>query len=394
MKVSVVVAAAGEGRRLRSLSAHKLPKVLLPLGGKTLLERSVKTFEHLPQVKEVVVTAPRALRARFLKQLKLLRCRLPIRVVSGGRTRTESVANGLSQCRRDTDWVMVHDAARPFLHQDDIKNLFRIARRGNCDGVVLGRKVIPTLKNVFHQDQSVLFTVNRNGLWEAETPQLIRKQSFLKAYELWQKQKSAVTDDTSLVERLGGDIRMVEARHLNPKITTPSDWRWADGYLKGMRMQKIGKGHDLHRLIEGRKMTLGGVRIPFHKGPLGHSDGDAVLHAVIDALLGAAGLGDIGDWFSDTRRSLKGIDSSTLLKRAAAQIQEKEFCVVNLDVTVSLERPRLGSAKNKMRKKIAQLLNLNPHQVNIKAKTAEGLGRVGRGEAVSCEAICLLERQM
>jgi len=247
-----------------------------------------------------------------------------------------------------------------------------------------------------------LETVDRRSLFEAETPQLIRRALLLKAYRENRKSFLA-TDEASLVESLGGRVAVVPHSSWNVKVTTPEDLRLAEAYLLLSRAGAgfkpapaipvtVGFGRDTHRLLEGRPFYLGGVRIPFEKGPLGHSDGDALLHAIADALLGATGLGDLGEWFPDTSRRFKNIRSARIVREILEAVREKGWEPARVDTVTLLERPKLGSFKEKIRREIARLLGIPRESVSIKAKTQEGLGPEGEGLAVTSEALVLLRK--
>ena len=389
MRATLILAAAGSGERFRKSlknGSAKIPsKLFFPLDGKPLLARTLKAFEKHPSIKEIIVAAPSkdlpALR-RLLKEEKLRR----VRSLAGGKTRAESVWKALNQTRPANPWILVHDGARPFLAQESLKKLLREGE--NFGAAILAKKVVPTLKKgdprgVIHQ------TVDRSSLFEAETPQMVRRSDLLQAYRENPRAFEA-TDEASLVESIGKPVKLVEHVRWNPKITTLADLELAEAYLRKKAGARSGFGRDTHRLVKGRKFYLGGVRIPFEKGPLGHSDGDALLHAVCDALLGAAGAGDIGQWFSDRNPKFKNIPSSRMLEKIFGEIKRRGFSVAHLDSVVHLERPRLGPYREKIRRKIAALLEIKPAAVSVKAKTGEGLGAVGKGRAIFCEALVTL----
>jgi 2-C-methyl-D-erythritol 2,4-cyclodiphosphate synthase/2-C-methyl-D-erythritol 4-phosphate cytidylyltransferase len=394
MKVSVLIAAAGEGKRLRASfsKARHISKVLLPLNGQPMLVSSMLTFQNVPEVKEIII-ASHARNKRIIQALvKRLTFSKPVKVIVGGKTRAESVCKMLQASNRQTTHVMIHDGARPFIDREDIKKLFTEFRKSQWSGAVLGRRVSSTIKKVSTRSQAILNTVKRQDLWEAETPQLFSKPALKEAYQKWKTSRFEATDDASLLECLGHNVKMVEAANFNLKVTTFSDFKLSDVIFKGREIQKVGIGDDIHRLVAGRKLKLGGIHIPHTKGALGHSDGDALLHAITDALLGASGRGDIGEHFPDTKKSLRGIDSRKILKNVWQTLQKQAFELVAIDATIFIQTPKIAPFKAKMKRQIAQILEINPDQVNLKAKTMEGLGLIGREEAVAARAVAVLSQ--
>ncbi len=364
-------------------------KLFWPLNGKPLLVRTLSAFQNLPEIGETIVAVPPAEESQIallLDQHGLKK----IKLVPGGKTRAESVWNALKKSNSKNSWVMVHDGARPFVSREALQHLFRKAR--GAEGAILAKKVVPTLKEGDAKER-ILRTVNRSALYEAETPQLVRRQALLKAYRENAEALQA-TDESSLLEPFKTDIKLVTHSGWNPKITTFKDWELAEAYLRKEEAPRLrmGWGRDTHRLVPGRKFWLGGVRIPFDKGPLGHSDGDALLHAVIDALLGAAGLGDIGEWFSDRNPKFKNMKSEKMLGIVLAEMKGHHLRVRQVDSVITLEKPKLGPLKQRIREKMAGLLGLRKEWVSVKAKTLEGLGPEGEGRAITCEALAVLEK--
>jgi 2-C-methyl-D-erythritol 4-phosphate cytidylyltransferase/2-C-methyl-D-erythritol 2,4-cyclodiphosphate synthase len=401
MRVSLIVAAGGAGERFqKSLrrSRAKTPrrgenisgvlrsKISFPLKGESIFARALGAFKAVPQIREIIVAAPR----RDIPSLRGLAAGFPRRVrwVCGGKTRAESVWNALKKTRETNPWVMVHDAARPLIDPEVIRKILRVARRGKkIDGVIAAKKVVPTIKRA-DKIGNIRTTVDRENLYEAETPQLVRRNLLVGAYR---KNPDAflATDESSLLESLGAKMKVLGHDGWNPKITTAKDYDLARAYV-GARKENVmrtGLGKDTHRLAARRRFYLGGIEIPFEKGSLGHSDGDAVLHAVTDALLGAIGAGDIGDWFSDKDPKNKGVRSEKFLRRILSEALKRGFSPEHVDTVITLEKPKLGPYKKKIKKNIARILGLPEDSVSVKAKTAEGLGPEGEGRAVSCEAV-------
>ncbi len=395
MKVSLIIAAGGRGKRFREESKGKssLPKLFLDLAGRPLLAHTLEAFRKIPQIREIVLALPPGTQEWAKRRLwDKGRQGPPIRFVRGGRRRAESVWNALRRTSPKNDWVMVHDGARPFPPRKAIVELLRrgTARRAPLDGIILARPVVPTLKRVAPKNGRVLETVDRSSLYEAETPQLVRRSLLFEAYRRNPKAFLA-TDESSLIESVGGRVKVLPHSGWNLKVTTPADLALAEAYFCSAPLT-VGFGRDTHRLVKGRKLYLGGVRIPFEKGALGHSDGDVLLHAIADGLLGAVGLGDLGEWFPPTNPRFKGIRSEKMLKPILAKIQKEGWWPARVDSVIILERPPLLRFKNRLQKEVARILGVEPGRVSIKAKTAEGLGPEGEGLAVTCEALVLLKR--
>lgn len=394
MTIGLVVAAGGSSSRFHksaSKSRAKLPesKLYLPLGGKPVLVRSLEVFENLSEISRAVVTVPKG-QETFVRSLFKKHGLKKPEVVRGGDTRAQSVQNGMKALGKSADWIMVHDGARPLVTSDSVRKLF--AESFGTDGVLLAKKVVPTLKEA-REDRVVVKTVDRTKLFEAETPQMIRREILEKAYKL--PESSLATDEASLAESVNAKLKLVVHDTWNPKITTVQDYDLAQKFWEAnIITTRTGFGRDIHKLVPGRKMILGGVRIPFDKGPLGHSDGDALLHAITDAVLGTMGAGDIGDWFSDKDPKHKNIASTKILKAVMDEAAKKGFTPLHVDTVIVLERPKLGSYKQEMKKTIAKLLNLPLENVSIKAKTAEGFGPEGQGLAVSCEAVVTVRKSV
>jgi 2-C-methyl-D-erythritol 4-phosphate cytidylyltransferase / 2-C-methyl-D-erythritol 2,4-cyclodiphosphate synthase len=372
MYITAIVPAAGTGSRLRD-KRFSVPKQFWPL---CELERSV-------HIRQIIICTDKKYRPFFqthiIKKNGLKKVRA---IVSGGRTRADSVKNGLAAIGRATTHVLIQDAVRPFIDGALIERLVKAVP--GCEGVIAARAVTPTIKKVSRS--KITATIDRSALWEAQTPQIFRAAVLKKAYTRLKDAASLVTDEASLVEALGATVKVVDSKMFNLKITTPADYELARRVVEGT-MRKVGFGYDIHRLVEGRALMLGGVKIPFHKGPLGHSDGDPVLHAIIDAVLGAAALGDIGEMFPDTDTRYKNIASDRLLGQLMKVVKEKGLEIENVDVTIILERPTLTKHKPAITKRLMQLLGLTSGQVNVKAKTKEGLDSEGSGCAVSCYAV-------
>jgi 2-C-methyl-D-erythritol 4-phosphate cytidylyltransferase/2-C-methyl-D-erythritol 2,4-cyclodiphosphate synthase len=385
--VATVVVAAGEGRRLGA----GLPKALVPLLGKPLFVRSLEALAGVPGLVGQVLVVPAGEEERFRAALGADAAALRVvAVVAGGARRQDSAAAGFAAVPADTDVILIHDAARPLVPAADVAAVAAAAAR---DGAAIAvAPVTDTLKRVAADGSSVRETVPRAHLRRALTPQGFRRAVYAAALARAVAEGWDVTDDASMVERAGGSVTLVDADGRNLKVTTPEDLAMAATLLGagGGAATRVGHGWDRHRLVEGRPLRLGGVAVPFGKGLLGHSDGDVLLHAVADAVLGAAGLGDLGDHFPSTDARWKDGDSATFLRHAVAAAAAAGWAPCNVDATVIAEEPRLGPHRAAMTASLAALLGLRAEDVNVKAKSAEGLGPVGTGEAMEAHAVVLL----
>jgi 2-C-methyl-D-erythritol 4-phosphate cytidylyltransferase/2-C-methyl-D-erythritol 2,4-cyclodiphosphate synthase len=384
MSVGVIIVAAGRGERMGA----PVPKALVAIAGRSLLRRSVAVFDDHPAVEALVVVLPSDLVA--LGHTLVGDTRRPCRFVAGGERRQDSVRSGFAALTGEIDVVLVHDAARPMANAAIIDRVL--------EGVAEGGAALPgvpsrdTVKRVDPATALVRETIPRDEVWLAQTPQGFRRDVLAAAIALGVEDLHA-TDEAMLAERAGYSVRVVQGDAANIKITTPDDLRIAEVLTapsKPARTGRAGIGYDLHRLVEGRPLVLGGVTIPFERGLQGHSDADAVCHAVIDAVLGAAGAGNIGQRFPDTDPAWKGVSSIALLERAAAIVREHGFEVGNVDATVIAERPKLGPYIEMMRTNVARSLGIHADRVSIKGKTNEGVGEIGRGEAIAVHAIALV----
>jgi len=310
----------------------------------------------------------------------------------GGATRAETVANGLAALVergvQPHDWVLVHDAARCLVQPAWIARLIDECRDDEVGGL-LALPLADTLKQ--EADGRVQATVDRAGKWAAQTPQMFRLGLLQPALA---HAGESVTDEASAVEALGHAPRLVRGDIENLKITWGEDFALAERLLETRRMNvpniRVGEGWDTHALVEGRPLVLGGVTVPHTHGLLGHSDADALLHAITDALLGAAAMGDIGRHFPDTDAAFKGADSHALLAEAARRVRGEGYEVVNVDATIVAQAPKMAPHIPAMRERIASALGVEAGRVNVKAKTAEKMGPVGEGKAIEARAVCLL----
>lgn len=388
MFVSAIIAAGGRGQRF----GGAVPKQMLSVGGQSVLERSVALFLAHPQIDELVIALP----AEFVAEPPpyLRATSKPLRIVTGGDRRQDSVLNAFQAVSAEAELIVIHDAARPFASPGLISRT--IAAAAESGAALAAMPARDTVK--LATGELVPFvreTIPRDAVYLAQTPQVFSRRVLRDALALGESGADA-TDEAALAERAGHPVRLVDGEQTNIKITTPEDLPVMDAILKGRNHAgadvRVSTGYDLHRLVEGRPLILGGVTVPFERGALGHSDADVVCHSVTDAILGGAALGDIGRHFPDNDPQWKDANSVELLRRAVAIVNEAGFVVGNVDVTVVLERPKIKGYVESMRQVIAGAVGVPIECVGIKGKTNEGVDAVGRGEAVAAHASALLRR--
>jgi 2-C-methyl-D-erythritol 4-phosphate cytidylyltransferase/2-C-methyl-D-erythritol 2,4-cyclodiphosphate synthase len=359
---------------------------LLSVGGRTLLERSVELMATHPAISEVIVALPAELVSDPPACVRSSAA-VPVRIVAGGSRRQDSVANAFAAASADSDVIVIHDAARPFASAQLVWRTVEAAAESGAALAALESRDTVKLVDQAH----VARTLPRDTIYLAQTPQAFRREVLSAAL----RSGGDATDEAALVERAGHPVRIVAGEATNIKITTADDLAIAEAIAaranpRPARTGRAGTGYDLHRLVEGRPLVVGGVTIPAPRGPLGHSDGDVACHAITDAVLGAAGLGDIGQHFPDTDPVWKGASSLDLLARAVAMAVAEGYEVGNVDVTVVLEAPKLKPYISDMREAIAKAVGIDPARVSVKGKTNEGVDAVGRGEAIAAHAVALI----
>ena len=376
-RVAAIIAAGGKGTRLGTA----LPKQYLKIGGQPVIIKAMKTFEAMDEVDYIFVVAGEAwleLCEEMIEQHGLAKVEA---VVAGGETRQDSVFNALQVMNRrkpGVEYVLIHDAARPFISRDVVEGVLKeTAKTGAAVACVAMKNSVRKL------GERTSESVDREDYVSVQTPQGFRKSLLIEAYEKAYDDSFSGTDDASIVEHAGGQIAVVDGEYQNIKITTKEDLPMEN---------RVGTGYDVHRLVEGRKLILGGVDIPFDRGLEGHSDADVLIHAVMDALLGAAGLGDIGLHFPDTDPAYEGADSRLLLQKVRELLEEQYYRIGNVDATVIAQRPKLAPRIAEMRQNLAEDLCLDVSRVNVKATTTERLGFTGREEGIACEAVASLYR--
>lgn len=379
MPVGVIIVAAGRGERL----GGAVPKQLLDLGGQSILQRSVALFDEQPAVDELVVVLPE----EFVAGAPSLvwPTAHPCRFVAGGRRRQDSVRAGVGALSPAVDVVLVHDAARPFAGPELIDRVIRAAAETGV--AVPAMPARDTVKRVPRGGSRVAETLPRDEIWLAQTPQGFTRTVLEAAVTLGADDATA-TDEAMLAEQAGHPVVVVLGDDANVKITTANDLAAARARVSPV--PRVGTGYDLHRLTADRPLALAGVIVPSDRGPEGHSDGDVVCHALVDALFGAAGAGDIGRHFPDTDPRWKNAPGLDLLTRAVAIVASAGWVPASLDCTVILERPKLAPFIETMRERLAEALGVNVDHVGLKAKTNEGVDAVGRGEAIAAHAVAVL----
>jgi 2-C-methyl-D-erythritol 4-phosphate cytidylyltransferase / 2-C-methyl-D-erythritol 2,4-cyclodiphosphate synthase len=392
MRVTAIIAAGGRGARFGADE----PKQLLTVGGRPMLERSVTAFLEHPAIDEVVVALPPLLAddppAYLRRETK------PLRIVAGGARRQDSVVNAFRVAAPESGVIVIHDAARPFASADLIaRTIAAAAESGASLAAVQARDTVKRASGPAAEGhyRSVVETLTRESIFLAQTPQAFRREVLQAALAIGEREGIDATDEAALAERAGHQVRLVEGEYANIKITTPDDMVIAEAIAEGLRPApartgRAGTGYDLHRLVAGRPLILGGVTIPSDRGAVGHSDADVVCHAVTDAILGAACLGDIGQHFPDSDPRWKGASSLDLLARAVAVVAEQGFEVGNVDVTVVLETPKIRDHVEAMRAAVARAIGIDASRISIKGKTNEGVDAVGNGEAIAAYAIALV----
>ena len=380
---AALIAAGGTGSRM----GDKTNKLMMPLNGRPVLARTLAVFDAMEEITHIVVVLHPGLINAVRDLLPEWEITTPVELVAGGKTRQESVYIGLRALAEDTWIVAIHDGARPLIDPAIVRRTLVAAEKKGA--AAAGIPVKDTLKRI-GEENIIESTVDRKNLWQVQTPQTFYYHLILDAHREAKAKGWTCTDDASLIERMGGIVTMVEGSALNVKITTPEDMHLAQKLLAETMSVKIGMGYDAHRFTEDRKLVLGGVEIPYERGLLGHSDADVLTHAVMDALLGAAGLGDIGQWFPDSDPAYQGARSLDLLKKVRAAITEAGYAISHMDGTIIAQAPKLADHVPSMRAIIARALGIPKGSVNIKATTTEGMGFEGRGEGIAAQAVATL----
>ena len=374
MSFCLIILAAGKSSRFNS----NLPKVYHKIGNKSLVEICIDKAKKIKIIKKIILVYNKKDK-KILKKLKLKN----IDFVSGGKTRQISTLNALRVLKKKNSFskVLIHDAARPNFSLKLLRKI--VSEMKNAKAVIPKLQIRDAVKEI--QDSSLneyIISKQRQNLFITQTPQCFISKDILR-HHLVNKEKYR-DDDISLYMNLNG-VKFIDGEKNNFKITEKDDFK----DLKKLFQSKyyVGKGFDVHRLVPNRKLYLGGIKFKSKVGTLGHSDGDPVLHSIIDALLGATASGDIGNLFSDRSKKFKNIRSTILLKKVLSIIKLKGYSINNLDINIITQTPKIKKIKNRLIKNICKLCDLPKDKVNVKGKTTEKLGLIGKEKAIACEVI-------
>jgi len=359
-----IILAAGESKRFNS----KTPKPYHLYNGKPLIQHSIDKARLCKKINKIIIVVNKK-HKKFIKNLKIKN----IKIIQGGKTRAISAFNSLKAIKKfKISNVLIHDAARPNFSIKLIDKLFKELRFNKC--------VVPAIKvadSVKFKNKKKIINLNRDNVYLTQTPQAFDYKAL---YKLQNSKSSKITDDSNLFISAGKKIKLINGEINNKKITINSD-------IKINKSINFGIGFDVHRLVPKRKLYLGGIKIPSKLGTLGHSDGDPVLHAITDSIMGACKMGDIGEKFSNKRKKFQNIRSTILLKKIINEIKEKNYFINNLDINIITQKPKISKYKNKIIKSISDICEISDNQVNIKGKTTEKLGLIGKEKAIACEVI-------
>lgn len=374
-----VIVAAGRGERFGDTG-----KVLAPVGGRPALAWVLDAMDAAASVRDIVIVYSEHTEEVTRALVSAGPWTKVVSFVAGGERRQQSMANGVRAVADDLDVVLVHDAARPLIRPGFVDACAVQARETGA--AILAIPISDTVKRV--ENDSIVETLDRSTLWGAQTPQGFHREMLMELCTIALTRGIEFTDEASLAETLGHRVTIVPGDRLNIKMTHPEDMGAIDALLRhregaDMQYPRSGIGYDVHRFAGNRPMVLGGITIPFDRGLDGHSDADVLLHAIADAFLGAAALGDIGVHFPPTDPEWKDLDSRDILSHAIVLLRKNGWIPVNLDATVIAEAPKVNPHVPKMRKEIARLTGLAESSVSIKATTNEKMGFVGREEGIA-----------
>jgi len=371
MSVFLILLAAGESKRLKSTK----PKPYISVNNKTLIKHTIDKVRGIKIIKKIVIIYNK----KHKKKLDNLNIKNVIKI-AGGKTRAQSTFLALKRIKHlNCSKVLIHDAARPNVSSKLIKNVIHNLKFYNA--VIPSIKVSDSIK--LRNQIGSTYNIDRKNLLIAQTPQGFRYKDIFKLHE--KNRDINITDDAALFINDRKKIHFIEGEKQNFKITNNQDLK----LFKNSKQKTVnyGIGFDIHRLEKKRKLYLGGTKIPYHMGLKGHSDGDSVLHALIDSLLGACKLKDIGTLFSDKSKKYKGIRSTKLLQKILNLIKSKNYSINNIDINIIAQKPKIKKYANKMINVISKICEINPNQINIKGKTTEKLGIIGKEKAIATEVI-------
>ncbi len=364
MNNSFIILAAGESKRFKS----NTPKPYYLYRGKPLFLHSIDKAKESKKFQNIVLVISKK-HKKFIKHIDLKN----IKIIIGGKNRSESSLKALKSIKNNKiSKVFIHDAARPNFSLKLISNLFNGLKKHKC--------VVPAIKtnnSVKLRDKNKLRNIDRKNVYLTQTPQAFHYKTLLK---LQKKTTSKITDDSNLLIEANKKVKFINGEVNNLKITFKSD-------IIEKNNLKYGIGFDVHRLAPNRKLYLAGIKIPSYLGTLGHSDGDPVLHAITDSILGACKMGDIGEKFSNKNNKYKNIRSTIILNKIIDQIKSKKYSINNIDINIITQTPKISKYKHKMLQSISKICEISKNQINIKGKTTEKLGIIGKEKAIACEVI-------
>ncbi len=374
IKAAAILACGGSSTRMGE------NKLLIDICGKSCILRSCEALAKSEYVTKIIVSAPKSLHDRYASELKSVA--KPVIFVESGETRQQSVKNAVAKA--DEDIIIIHDGARPLVSTETVN-------KSVLDAAEFGSSIVctPSKDTVRVASPNGSYAPDRAGVYIVRTPQTFKRELYLNALA---SASGDYTDDSQLLDSVGITPHITIGEYENIKLTTPEDVAVARSIIskEEAKPMRIGHGYDVHKLVLGRKLILGGVEIEYEKGLLGHSDADVLTHAVMDSMLGAAALGDIGKLFPDNDPAYKGADSIKLLEVVSERIKAEGYSVSNIDVTVIAQAPKLAPFIDKVRKRLADAIGIDVNQVSVKATTEEGLGFTGEGLGIAAHSVCLI----
>lgn len=372
---AAIILAAGKGSR----AGLETPKQFKLWRGKTLVQHCVDAFKA-HHASSITVVLPKNTDSKLIGPLH--EGTIPVKVVTGGPNRQDSVRIALDSLESEApDLVLIHDAARPVIPIIVLNTLIHSLGSNLAAIPVLG-----VVDSLIKANGSLMEdAADRSEFRRVQTPQGFRYKEILEAHRQWVGPTTA-GDDAQIYRASGGTVKLVRGHKNLRKMT------FAEDFMTDIPDLRVGQGFDVHQLVKGEELWLGGIKIQHNKGLAGHSDADVVLHSVVDALLGAAALGDIGTYFSPTEEKWEGASSSIFVEHAVALVQESGYSINNVDVTIICEEPKIGPHRRNITSRIAELLKVDDTQVNVKATTTEKLGSIGRGEGIAAQATVMIQR--
>jgi 2-C-methyl-D-erythritol 4-phosphate cytidylyltransferase / 2-C-methyl-D-erythritol 2,4-cyclodiphosphate synthase len=378
MTVTALIVAAGKGERLGGTT----PKQFRMLGGKPVLRRAVEPFRNHPRIGRVVAVIPPGQESAARAALGGL---AEVALVEGGETRAQSVRNGLAAVQDEA--VLIHDAARPFCPAAVIDRLLDALQDGPA-----AVPVLPVADSLMKRTAMTTQAVDRDGLLRVQTPQAFDTRLIKQAFSQWSGPPP--TDESAVSLATGLAVAPVAGAEALFKLTTAEDWARAEMLVQSRTVHRTGSGFDVHAFAGDGPLTIAGIEVPHGRGLAGHSDADVALHAITDALLGAAALGDIGQHFPPSDPQWKGAASDLFLAHAARLIRHRGGTIDHVDCTIIGEEPRIGPHRERMRARVAAILDVAPGQVSIKATTTEQLGFTGRREGLAAQAVASIRMEI